>query len=194
MYTILEIERDDLMWLAGLLGGGGYFGYLKAGPQVKVTMSDKDVIDRAAILLKATRVREDKPTKEHYKMCYTASITGYNAERVMEMILPYMGVRRSEAIRDALIKWRSRGNNSARALRRENGLPPDCHPDKPHFTRGLCKECYAKLYNEVRRNERILVNPKSRLLVPPKSADCHPDKPLYAKGLCKSCYNVQWEK
>lgn len=169
------------MWLAGLLEGEGAFGHLKGkGPYVKLTMSDKDVVDKASVLMQATSVIEMKPKQENWKMCYTASITGFRAERLMNNILPYMGKRRSAKIQEALALWENRGGRR----KRENGAPPDCHPDRKQFARGLCKECYSNFYNEQRRKNR-----KEIKLLPPTSANCHPDKLLYARGLCKACYN-----
>lgn len=32
----------------------------------------------------------------------------------------------------------------SRGIYRKRGLPPDCHPDRPHVARGLCASCYYR--------------------------------------------------
>ena len=51
-----------------------------------------------------------------------------------------------------------------------------CHPEKPHWAKGLCSACY-----QAKRN-------------PPKPLTvntCHPERPHLAKGLCNACYQTQ---
>ena len=48
--------------------------------------------------------------------------------------------------------------------------PASCHPDRPHFAKGLCCACYNRTW-------------KSR-----RVPACHPDLPYEARGLCHKCY------
>lgn len=57
----------------------------------------------------------------------------------------------------------------------------DCHPDRKHEAKGLCKPCY-----EV---QRVKVKPLPKTT----KATCCPDKPHYALGKCRSHYQrARW--
>lgn len=91
------MERDDLVWLAGLLEGEGTFDLHRGKyPRIRVGMSDRDVIGRAATLLGA-KVRLSLRPKPQSAMWH-AEISGAKAREVMELILPHMGARRSGKI------------------------------------------------------------------------------------------------
>jgi len=58
---------------------------------------------------------------------------------------------------------------------------PACHPDRKHCAKGLCRECYMKIYRPF----------KGRIV---QCSVCHPEKKHHAKGLCLECYNQTWRK
>ena len=92
----------DWAWLAGLLEGEGHFRaqQLRTGRpclRVYVKMTDRDVVERAAVLMQAPSVRALKPVAEH-KQAYEATANGAAAQRVMERVRPWMGVRRGAKI------------------------------------------------------------------------------------------------
>ena len=79
--------------------------------------------------------------------------------------------------------------------------PPQCdHPDRAHFAKGMCQQCYMQAYDEARAARRSAANKKDPSEYAPgyrnpprKSAripDCHPDRKHAAFGLCDSCYNA----
>jgi len=92
---------DDVIWLAGLLEGEGSFDLHRGKyPRVRVGMTDRDVVGRAATLLGA-RVRVSlKPPP--YRATWHAEVTGWKAALVMRAILPHMGARRSGKIAEVL--------------------------------------------------------------------------------------------
>jgi len=99
------VTRDDLLWLAGLLEGEGTFdAHKRKYPRIRVGMTDRDVVGRAATLM-GTRVRlslkafPQKPT-------WHAEMQGPRAADLMEALLPYMGARRSAAIAQVLGNYR----------------------------------------------------------------------------------------
>lgn len=100
----------DVIWLAGLLEGEGSFGVINFGngsrgygsAAISLNMKDRDVVERAAALMEATSIHEAKPKKAHWSTTYQFKITGKKAIRIMQLILPYMGKRRSEAIMDCI--------------------------------------------------------------------------------------------
>lgn len=107
------LSMTELAWLAGILEGEGCFllttksksnlGY----PQIAVSMTDKDVMDRIALLLEASiYVKEDK-RKEHYKDQWTARINGARAVSWMMTLYSFMGERRKAKIRQVLMEWRA---------------------------------------------------------------------------------------
>lgn len=61
--------------------------------------------------------------------------------------------------------------------KRRPGAP--CHPDKMHYAKGLCKNCY---YSQLRRRPRRI-----RL---PTPVTCHPGRKHAARGLCMPCYHL----
>jgi hypothetical protein len=91
----------DLAWLAGLLEGEGYFGLIKnhvAGKiyryaRIGVTMTDEDVIARAAQVLGA-RYWPVKPSGLGRKMQHRCEVRGQRAVAWMRTLQPLMGERR----------------------------------------------------------------------------------------------------
>ena len=132
----------ELMWLVGILEGEGWLGSDRGVRAcVQVAMTDEDVVQKAANLMGATAIgRRERADKRRYpKPIYVARVHGYQAARIMQMVLPHMGKRRSEEIRSALQKWEERPLKY-----RETGLPPECHPDRRHRAKGLCTPCYYR--------------------------------------------------
>jgi hypothetical protein len=140
-------ERGDVMWLAGLLEGEGWFGrnhYVT--PTIKVSMTDRDVIARVAALFGNAVTVERRPVdprRPNAKQQWSTTIYGHRAVAWMRVLLPHMGSRRSARISELLADWDAvehkmpKGSGSAAAT---------CHPDKPVMGGGLCGTCYARKY------------------------------------------------
>lgn len=94
-------DREDVIWLAGLLEGEGTFDLHRGKyARVRVAMTDRDVVGRAATLLGA-RVRLSlKPAP--YQATWHAEVSGEKAVEVMQAVLPFMGSRRSGKIASIL--------------------------------------------------------------------------------------------
>lgn len=94
-------DRDDLLWLAGLLEGEGSFDAHRGRyPRIRLAMTDRDVVGRAASLMDtgirlALHPAPAKPT-------FHAEISGERAAEIMRAILPHMGARRSGKIAEVL--------------------------------------------------------------------------------------------
>ena len=103
------MTRDDLIWLAGLLEGEGCFDLHRGRyPRVRLGMTDRDVVGRAATLFGA-RVRLTlKPAPS--SATWHTEISGSRAEEIMEAVLPFMGARRSAKIATILGHARMRGS------------------------------------------------------------------------------------
>lgn len=72
--------------------------------------------------------------------------------------------------------------------------PPECgHPERAHFAKGMCQQCYLKDYDARRRPKKDPSEYAENYRQPPhkpkRMAECHPDRPHQAHGLCFSCYN-----
>lgn len=97
----LDVDREAVIWLAGLLEGEGAFDAHRGKyPRVRVQMTDRDIIDRAGRLMGTTtrlslREAPASPT-------WNAEVSGPRAEAVMTAVLPYMGARRSRRIAEVL--------------------------------------------------------------------------------------------
>lgn len=103
----------DAAWLAGLLEGEGYFGWEKTpgrfgAPVIALAMTDEDVVRRAAALMKAVSVWRGKVYRSHHKQSWHCKVSCSKAIELMELILPFMGSRRSEKITQCINNWKVR--------------------------------------------------------------------------------------
>lgn len=122
------MDRDDLLWLAGLLEGEGTFDLHRGKyPRVRVGMTDRDVVGRAATLMGA-RVRLSlRPSP--YSSTWHSEKSGEPAAELMRALLPHMGARRSSKIASVLaaVEFPGEVSRSAAApgprLTRPPGLP-----------------------------------------------------------------------
>ncbi len=98
---IADADRDDVIWLAGLLEGEGTFDLQRGKyPRVRVSMTDRDVVGRAATLF-GSSIRLTLRTAPHRPMWH-AEVQGPKAVSVMRAVLPFMGARRSARIAEIL--------------------------------------------------------------------------------------------
>jgi hypothetical protein len=98
----------DASWLAGLLEGEGYFQITKPRHHhptqvvIRLSMTDKDVVERAAKLLNNVPINEKAKTTER-KTIYAISLSKRDeVEKVLLQILPHMGNRRTQRINECL--------------------------------------------------------------------------------------------
>jgi hypothetical protein len=139
------------MWLAGILEGEGSFGYHRGSPVIQLSMTDPDVVDRAAEVM---HVHPQKMwgRKDGYKPVARAVAHGTRAIGLMMSVLPLMGQRRRARILEILSTWKA----SPRAPRAPKDLPPfmaRCHPDRRVAGNGLCDPCYMRQWR-VKRKEQ----------------------------------------
>lgn len=62
----------------------------------------------------------------------------------------------------------------------------ECHPNRKHYAKGLCKACYGR---EQSRRASALRSPRRRVRVPPKISCGHDHLPHIGRGLCMRCYD-----
>lgn len=105
----------ELHWLAGLLEGEGCFGFSGSKPgtaRVVVTMTDRDVVERAAKML-GSAMKKPYVRPAPLKTSYSTAVYGSTAAAWMMTLYVLMGERRRRTIEQSLAKWR--------AMRPKNG-------------------------------------------------------------------------
>jgi len=137
------MTKTEIAWLAGFLEGEGCFHYhdspMQKSLRIAVNGTDGDVIRRAAALM-GCKANGPYPRKAPRKPVFQFTCSGFKAARIMKLILPYMGLRRTAKINEVLARWQSYKH------RREPGLSTSCHPNKPHYAKGLCQTCYNAMW------------------------------------------------
>jgi hypothetical protein len=101
---VLSMSEADLAWLAGLLEGEGSFFMVRHKgyqyPKIVVSMTDLDVIERVAAMFGvAVFYEKERPGR---KPSFRASTTGHKATGLITQLLPWMGERRSQKIKELL--------------------------------------------------------------------------------------------
>lgn len=107
-------SEAELFWVAGILEGEGSFMMIKSWvsgkaylyPKIVVTMTDRDIIERVAVLF-GNSVYDVPPEKKFpgRKYQYRAQISGAPAAELMLLLLPIMGARRGKRIREILMEF-----------------------------------------------------------------------------------------
>lgn len=102
---VKQITTLDLHWLAGLLEGEGSFiaGPPSAPrtPAVVLTMADRDIVDRAAVLLDCA-VGMIPARRDGWRDAYCVRVRGPRAVEWMRRLRPLMGHRRQGQIDRAI--------------------------------------------------------------------------------------------
>lgn len=94
-------NRDDLLWLAGLCEGEATFDLHRGKyPRIRIGMTDRDTVGRAATLM-GTRVRLSLHGAPAQATWHT-EVSGKRAAEIMVDLLPHMGSRRSGKIATVL--------------------------------------------------------------------------------------------
>jgi hypothetical protein len=121
-------EKEKLIFLAGVFEGEGTMGYWKNGVrngkirkriQCSVKMTDKDIIYRFMNYFNCGYVSEMKQREDHYKICWSWTITGSKALQVLEQMLPYLGLRRSKKYHDMVKSFRDSIQNGSHVIREQ---------------------------------------------------------------------------
>lgn len=112
------MDPCDLHWLAGLLEGEGSFFTEKIRSEtryavIEVTMTDEDVVKRAAGLMDVSVAFRHAPAKimAGHKPTYRARLRGRRAEDLMRQLMPLMGQRRASRIKGILEERMCRESN-----------------------------------------------------------------------------------
>jgi len=109
--THRALEDLEFHWLVGILEGEGTF--LRGAPSnpgapiLRVSMTDRDVVERVAKLFgrAVVRLRRRKP---HHKIPYATTIKGAPPAQVMNAVRPLLGKTRQVQIDLAISSWQTR--------------------------------------------------------------------------------------
>ncbi len=120
---IADADRDDVIWLAGLLEGEGTFDLQRGKyPRVRLAMTDRDVVGRAATLFGSTIRLTLRPAPA--SPIWHAEIQGAPAVEIMRAVLPFMGSRRSGRIAQILSEFGRASIGAGQAYGRVLTRPP----------------------------------------------------------------------
>lgn len=100
-------SQETAAWLAGLLEGEGSFGFYSPRLVLALSMTDEDIVRRAASLVGAP-VHRLKPEAPHHKPPYSMLLRGGRAAYYLTELLPLFGARRSKTISEALAQFDAR--------------------------------------------------------------------------------------
>jgi hypothetical protein len=105
------MDLCPLYWLAGIFEGEGTF---MSGPPsnpnspvARISMTDRDIVARAAALLKRA-VTPERARRVHYKPPYITQIKGVEAVGLMRAMRPVLGPDRRRQIDQVLAGWAPR--------------------------------------------------------------------------------------
>lgn len=99
------IGLRDICWLAGLIEGEGCF-YRSHSITLRLSMTDEDVIRRAATLMGTTVFGPHERSGNRQPIFYCA-IHGKDAAAWMMTLLPLLGIRRRAKALQCLARWKS---------------------------------------------------------------------------------------
>lgn len=121
------MNRDDFMWLVGLLEGEASFGFY-GSPIITLRMIDKDIVERAAMLMGNLRLHKICPKLAGRKTVWSICICGNAAMELMRQLLPHLGIRRADQVKMTLVRARQRrgfrlGSAAPNALLKEEWIP-----------------------------------------------------------------------
>ena len=85
---------DNFSWLVGILEGEAYFGCPAGHPQIVVSMTDRDVVEKISEYFQKSIVTHATTHQDQHRV----KVTGRKALYIAEQVEPYMSVRRKEQI------------------------------------------------------------------------------------------------
>jgi len=107
----MPISVKDIVWIAGILEGEGYFGLNNNSPRIQLAMTDLDVVEHVKNIMEKTKVISSHAEHEgkdgsRRKTRYSFTITGDLAIQWMMTIYLLMGLRRKSKIRELIHHWK----------------------------------------------------------------------------------------
>jgi hypothetical protein len=148
------ISIAQLHWVAGLIEGEGCFWQRRNGEiLVQVLMTDGDVIGRLQVILGFGTLSQKRLPSG--KIAYQwASRRQEQTAGLMMTLLPLMGARRSDKIRECLKAWKKKPLNKRRWTHCKNGHELSGNNmflvHEGRYVKRRCRECI-----KLRRRKRL---------------------------------------
>lgn len=136
---MVHIKLEDIIWLSGLLEGEGCFSYA-CSPTITLGMTDKDIVNRVAILF-GKKTRGPYKYSHNKKEVYYTSVCGSMAVSWMMILYALMGERRKQKMSEIINDWKT---SSGKGHKLGTGERSNCHPNRRHYARKMCGPCYKK--------------------------------------------------
>jgi hypothetical protein len=140
----MQVQRNeiDVAWAAGLFEGEGCFhayprGKRGSGAQLRLGMTDRDVVERFAAIMGCGNIYVHKPGTGSHKPCPTWCL--YEAEKVcevIELLLPWLGARRRARALEVL--------TIAKDIGLHKGLRTHCPQGHPYSGDNLVLDTYMR--------------------------------------------------
>lgn len=138
---ILELADPQIAWAAGLFEGEGCFTtgtwsqfykledkrYKKSILRIKLAMTDKDVLDTFVEIVKEGNVKGPyKHPNPKAKPLYEWSLSGKVAQKVIDLLSPYMHSRRKNQIKSSALRC-TEYNRQVEKRRKLHKFGPHCN-------------------------------------------------------------------
>lgn len=173
------MTKAMIAWVAGIYEGEGCCGIRRSAIRLELTMTDHDIITRFHEAVGVGTVRGPyfrNGSEGRYKAVTHWGCGGDDAIELLQIMLPWLGERRSERAREAI---------AARTTLRNRVRPQDTHCIRGHeFTlentfkkndgdgRGCltCRRIAGQKYRDKKRSERVSSQPIETAVSPSRSA------------------------
>lgn len=153
------ISMLELGWIAGLLEGEGCFQHRRNGDLlIQVVMTDGDIIGRLKTLLGFGTLRQSRLPSGKIGFRWTSTHQA-NTAGLMMTLLPLMGARRGDKIRECLNRWKPKPLRKAMWTHCKNGheLSGDnlwiIHEGK--YDKRRCRECTRLRQIKYKQSKRL---------------------------------------
>ena len=152
------MKNKDFYWLVGLLEGEGSFGFYQYTPRISLNMKDEDVVQRAASLMGGLAGKCIPPQKPSHSIMWHTGVCGIKAIKIMEDVLPEMGIRRRAKIIEVLKKSSERRGVATGERHGSVKLKAEYIPIiKELNRRGISKKMLAEMCGVVEQTIRSVV-------------------------------------
>lgn len=159
-------EREQFAWAAGLFEGEGCFNAFrrrsKWGVQVRLAMTDEDVVRRFAAIMGVGPVRAPRQQRPDWKPIFEWYVQdASDVVAVIERLLPWLGDRRRAKALEVAQVAASIGPRNAERTHCPNGHPyagDNLLIERPDGTGRRCRTCRNEQSRQ-RARERLGITP-----------------------------------
>lgn len=157
------IQREELAWAAGFVDGEGHFGLHKTrgrptdsrgygSPELTVAQCDRQVLDRLQQALNLGVVGGPyTPKKTNHNLVYLFYVHGFErVQAIICLLWPWLSPVKRKQVKRTLHEYHI-FNSRPKLSMGPKPKTPTCHPNQPHFAKGLCSTCYQLNWRQQRK-------------------------------------------